>query len=378
MPHKKSFEVDVNPEVLKWAIKTAGWEKKELAMALKISESTLEGWLSGKIKPTIKQLEELSKKTKRPLAAFFLPKPPKEEPLPKDYRMIPDKIDKFDRKTLLAIRKARFLQEISLELSINLRKDTKPKIKKVTLKDDPKKIALFYREKFNLSLEKQTKEFKDAYKFYNYLREILEDDNILSFQISMPLEDARGFVLVDKEPVIIVVNSKDSIEARIFTLMHEFAHILLGESAIDIFNLDTKNKVEKWCNIFASEFLLPSDIAKEIFLDKQDVLTETKTLNSLSRKYKVSKAMLVYKMFNLKFIEKETYEQILSRPKRVKSEESSGVPQYKKRFSELGNRFISLVFDNLEKKYITYNDTLTYLSVKSKNLEKLMSLVKKW
>ena len=205
MPRTKSFQVDVKPEVLKWAVETAGWERKELVAALKITESVYEGWLSGEIKPTIKQLELLSKKTKRPLAAFFLPKPPKEEPLPKDYRMIPDRIGKFDRKTWLAIRKARYLQEISSELALNINKEVKAKIRKAKITDNPEQIALHYRELFDLTLEKQTKEFKDAYKLYNYLRDTLEDYNIFSFQISMQLEDARGFVLADKKPVIIVV-----------------------------------------------------------------------------------------------------------------------------------------------------------------------------
>jgi len=53
--------------------------------------------------------------------------------------------------------------------------------------------------------------------------------NILVFQFSMPIEDARGFALTDMNPNVIVVNSKDSIEARLFSLMLEFGHILLGE-----------------------------------------------------------------------------------------------------------------------------------------------------
>ena len=62
----------------------------------------------------------------------------------------------------------------------------------------------------------------------------------------MPIEDARGFALADANPKIIVVNSKDQIEARIFTLLHEFAHILLGETSISIPDLRSNNTIEKW------------------------------------------------------------------------------------------------------------------------------------
>ena len=50
----EKFEVDMNPKLLEWAIKTSGWEKNDLVLALAISENTLNGLLSGNIKPTIK------------------------------------------------------------------------------------------------------------------------------------------------------------------------------------------------------------------------------------------------------------------------------------------------------------------------------------
>ena len=71
-------------------------------------------------------------------------------------------------------------------------------------------------------------------ELFNLLRDIIEDKNILVFQISMPVEDARGFAIADETPAIIVVNSKDHIEARVFSLMHEFGHILLKESGISL------------------------------------------------------------------------------------------------------------------------------------------------
>ena len=376
----ESFEVNVNPKVLEWAIKTSGWEKNELVLALTISENTINGWLSGDIKPTIKQLELLSNKTKRPLAAFFLPEPPEESPLPKDYRMLPNKLDKFERKTLLAIRKARYLQEIGSELSLNINKKTDSEITPAKIEQNPEEIALFYRKKFSLSIEKQTKEFTDAYKLYNYLRDIFEDYNIFSFQISMPLKDARGFVLTDKRPMLIVVNSGDNIEPRIFTLLHEFGHVLLGESSISIPDFNTDNKVERWCNKFAAAFLMPSELAKSIFSENKAVLTETKTLNYLSRKYKVSKAMLLYNMLELDFIKRLYYQEILDRHPKIKKEvkkQSIGIPQERKCLSDLGNKFVSLVADNLEKNLITYSDALTFLSIKSRNLDKVIRKAKK-
>ena len=374
MSQTKPIKIQVKPEVIKWAIRNSGWEESELILKLKISESTYQNWLKGNI--TIKQLENLANKLKRPLAIFFLPEAPKDKPKPKDYRMLPDKKDKFDKKTILAIRKARYLQGIIQELSINIEDDLKPKITKYKLTDDAQKIASKYREILNFSEQKQIKELKDSYKVYNYLRGVLEDKNVYSFQISMKIEDARGFTLSDKDPKIIVVNSRDEIEARIFSLMHELGHILLGETAISLSELENQDKIEKWCNQFASNFLLPTRVAITIFSEKKESLIETKTLNLLKRKYKVSKAMLIYNMFNLNFINQSTYNSILQRPKKeTKKGKKIAIDtrtQDKKCIDTFGHKLPSLIADNMDKGFITYSDALSYLSIKTKCFEKVM------
>jgi hypothetical protein len=49
----------------------------------------------------------------------------------------------------------------------------------------------------------------------------------------------------------------------------------------------------------------------------------------------------------------------------------------KRCIQEKGQKFVSLVASNLEQGLITYSDALDYLSIKSKNLEKVLSRVKK-
>ena len=95
MPLTKPVKIQIKPEVIKWAIGTSGWEESELISKLNISEAICKDWLKGNI--TIKQLEALADKLKRPLAVFLLPEPPVEDPLPKDYRMLSNKIDKSEK-----------------------------------------------------------------------------------------------------------------------------------------------------------------------------------------------------------------------------------------------------------------------------------------
>jgi len=83
----------------------------------------------------------------------------------------------------------------------------------------------------------------------------------------MPVEEIRGFSLVREErPPVIVISSQDSPNGRIFTLFHEYSHILLEESGLCIPSevIDKgQQDVEKFCNEFAGNFLVPTHHLKE-------------------------------------------------------------------------------------------------------------------
>lgn len=379
---KKSLTVKIEPEVFRWLKNSSGWKDNELAKRLKTTENTIKKIETGEKDPTLRQLRELSTIFKRPIASFMLSKPKAEKPKPKDYRLLPEKKNQFDKKTLFALRKARHLQSLAKELSLNINYEIKAKLKKAKLSDKPESIASYYRELFEITEEKQRK-FRDAYKFFHHLRDILEELNIYVFQFSMPVEDARGFVLSDEEPHVIGVNTKDTIEARLFSLMHEFAHILLGESVIDMPDpfLSSRDKIEKWCNEFSASFLLPKSIAINLFESNKNNLTSKATLKTISNKYKVSKAMLLVNMNRFNYISNQDLRKILDiKPKEKKDKKSSGgggIPSDKKRLSEVGNKFVSLVANNFDKEKITYTDALNYLSIKSKKFNKLLSQAKK-
>lgn len=381
---RKTLVVEAKPEILRWAIGSAGWKDEDISKKLKVSQKTLSGWFRGESNPTLKQLEELAKVVKRPLAVFFLSEVPKEKPLPKDYRMLPEKAGKFEKETILAIRRARRLQKISKELLENINANVNKQVPTVQQTEDPKKLAEKYRIEFKFDEEKQ-KKLKTPYEVFNFLRDAIEEKNVIILQLSMPVEDARGFTLVDDSPPVIVVNSKDKIEARIFTLMHELGHVLLNESGISmpestlfITNIES---VERWCNDFSSAFLFPETLAKREFNRDMESIIETKTLNKLSRTYKVSKAMLLYNMLKLNFIIKQQYEAVLERytPEILKPKEKAkkkggfGLTADKKCLLEKGQKFVSLVVNNVDKGFITHSDALDYLSIKAKSLGKMMS-----
>ena len=375
----RSIVVRSSPEVLRWLRESSGWGIDEISGRLNTTPAVIRDLESGIRSPTLVQLEKMSASYRYPLAAFFLSKPKKQKPLPKDYRFLPGGgRGVFDKKTLIAIRRSRRLQNLGRELSSNIKIQTAPKVHRADLEDDTASIATKLREKIGLTLEKQIK-FANAHKMFNHLRDVLGNANILVFQFPMPVEDARGFVLADESPAVITVNSKDTIEARLFTLMHELGHVLLGETAIDMPGIPTKtrNLTERWCDAFSSSFLLPAGIDEALLETPQP--THTETLDRLSKKYKVSKAALLYKMRDLGSISEAECNLVLARPisankKKTESKKNNIVILPDKRCrSEIGNRFITLVADNFERDLITYMDALEYLSIQSRYFDKVTS-----
>lgn len=72
-------EVDINADMLTWAIARAGFDLHDFASKV---PGVFE-WTQGEKKPTVKQLEDFSRKVHLPFGYFFLPEPPKEKlPIP--------------------------------------------------------------------------------------------------------------------------------------------------------------------------------------------------------------------------------------------------------------------------------------------------------
>lgn len=116
---------------------------------------------------------------------------------------------------------------------------------------------------------------KDSIRAIHQLLNNLQENNILIFIASsidkkfknknIDIEDCRGYCIYDSYTPVIFLNNADSYFAKIFTILHELAHILYGESSI-ITNDNQDEKMEKLCNEIAGEILIPT----KFILDKWD------------------------------------------------------------------------------------------------------------
>jgi Zn-dependent peptidase ImmA (M78 family)/DNA-binding XRE family transcriptional regulator len=381
---RKSLEVSINPEIIKWARESAGWSVEEISKKLKTSKENYEKIESGKKPPTFRQLEILAHFFKRPVAVFFLPQPPEEPAITSSFRILPKSKPEFSKDLRLAIRKARYYQSITNELMKDLGIVSKPKIKTLTLQDNPQESAREERKKIGVSLEEQFK-WKNAYSAFNAWRAAIESRNILVFQFKFPIEDARGFSLMDKEPPVIAINSDDNILARIFTLFHEFAHIILGITEIygGEEGVITDKNVENWCDSFASEFLIPEEVLEEdkdfqSFKQTSPRIPNPELLQNLSKKFRVSQQAILTRLRTLNLIEYDAYRMVTQTLKKQYVETSKKSrfkrPSFQKCLQEKGKKFISIILASKERGIITTADVIDYLSVKHKYLDIIAEL----
>lgn len=384
---RKSLETIVEPKVLVWARESVGLGIQEVAKRLPTSEDTVRKWESGQKRPTLVQLEKLARTIyKRPLAAFFLSEPPKEPPLPKDFRTLPsDKRKPFSPKTRLAIRRARRLQSLASELAKSLNRKIITEINRANLSDDPEVVAGRIRMQLGVEIQMQFS-WKNEGEALNEWKKVIEKHGVFVFQLSMALEETRGFSLTEGEFPTIVLNLRDAINGRIFSLFHEYGHLLLNDSGIcdmgDQEYLSGEEKsIERFCNHFAGALLVPKDalINHELIKEVKFSLEQSdEVLKKLAGDFKVSQEVILRRLVILGFATGDFYKR-----KReewgVKGEQRQKgwgpLNPPKKCIQENGVPFVSLVLETRSEQKITYKDVADYLAIRLKYLPKVEQLI---
>jgi Zn-dependent peptidase ImmA (M78 family) len=389
---RSSPEVTVTPDVFRWLCGSSGFSAADISKKIDVPESIVRGWCSGAQKPAIPltKVEQLSEMFKRPLATFLLTQPPEEPKLPNDFRRHPDAEPVYSKELLLVIRKARKIQQIHHELTDNLEIQSGVSLKTRTIRDDPEKAAQEERGRAGISISGLTPGMSPV-KAFDIWRNWFETQNIAILKMKMPVQDARGFSLGNAVPSVIVVNSSDADRARLFTLFHEYAHLLLDIPVVcnqGDDDLEQYAPIERWCNHFAGAFLAPKEEVErnpviQYALKSGNFL---RAAGSIRQHFLISKEAGLMRLLTLKHISASQFrlgrdrlheEQALRearKKERMLSEEEEGgfggISLDRKCVAEKGAGYVSLVMKNVQKGHISSSDALEYLDVKLRHLEK--------
>jgi Zn-dependent peptidase ImmA (M78 family)/DNA-binding XRE family transcriptional regulator len=379
----KTIQSIVDPLVLRWARETSGVTPEDAAKRVGVSASTFSEWESVESSLRLSQLRALANYFKRPLAALLLPEPPPEPALPSDFRSLPGHQSRFDRATRLAIRKATRLRSVATDLMHALHRETVPLLEGIKLSEDPERVAERERHKLGVTIEEQL-QWKSPYQALRRWRGAVESRNVLVLQLSIPVDDARGFSLSDEEPFVIVVSSSDAVHARIFTVFHEYAHLLLRNPGIclpkpDLHAAGPYAAIEQWCNRFAAAFLVPAKAMRSLLETDGRIDSDTGLVDLMRKgetRFRVSQQVVLRRIFDAGLVSRSAFQRQMKRllaHQPARKAKGGRVEPARKCLAEHGHLFTSLVLEGKAAGMVNYADVADYLDLRLKYLNKVES-----
>lgn len=357
------IEVNINPDILKWAREEAGFDPAEIAKKVSTPLDRYKNWEKKGLNIPLGKLQSLAGQYKRQLAVFFLPEVPAKINKPKDFRNLAPKQSRLSKDVLMVMRDVTYFRQTALELQGEAYwKNRYGWLKEVeNIKQDNNALAIWLREKLNISIDEQLKWKSDNEAFRTWRQAVENQLGILIFQFSMPLNEVQGFCFTDNLPYSIVVNSKHHYTSRLFTIFHELAHIIRHHSGICIVdNVNEKQQEEFSCNSFAGNFLVPQDN-----LIVTDNLSEIQTY---ANKFRVSREVYLRRMKDENKINSLKFYALLDKIKAsYKKETKKGgfavKPEVLSRASR-GETFFNIVIDALNQNRLSYTQASTMLDLK--------------
>lgn len=387
----KRIEAAVKPELLLWARESAGFGIEEAARKIQVKPERLESWEKGERRPTVNQLRKLGGVYKRPLAIFFLSKPPKKFQAMHDFRRLPGEVAGIASPQLrVEIRRARYRRQVAIDL-FALRGQSPPKFKaRAHLSEDPEVVAERARKLLGVTIEMQTKS-KTDYDALNLWRQAIEDQEILVFQArNVDVSEMRGFSITEDPLPAVVANIKDAPRGRVFTLLHEFVHLMLREEGLcDLSEHASvppqERKVEIFCNHVAGAILMPREslLGEEyVRAHGRNPIWEDHELIALARRYEVSREamlrrLLVLDQTNHAFYKAKRQEFIEAYRDHaeMKKERGGFAPPHSVAVAAAGPGFVRLVLDSYYNERITASDLSDFLDVRLKHMPRIEEAV---
>jgi Zn-dependent peptidase ImmA (M78 family) len=290
-------EVPVNGKVLEWARLLRSLTLDDAALLLGIPPDELRDYERGNKSPLVTFLRHMSAKYQVNFAALLMP-----EPLPIETRIADHRVR--SGRAPLTIESIVALDDIAeaLDAFADIASESKRAVPSLnigaaTLEDDPEIIAAQERKRFGVSMEEQ-QSWRNIYTARLRWRQYIEDRGVFTYMIKMQSpNELSGFSLYRNGLGAICVNDREVTEgAKIFTLFHEYCHLLLRQGGISDEN--NNDRVERFCNRFAASFLAPRKSLKESIADDIEFPYEFSDIEvkELARRFRISNRAMAYRL----------------------------------------------------------------------------------
>lgn len=365
--------LNIKPDLIHWAISRAGYEQREFLEQFPRAK----GWLEEEKSPTLPQLRDFAKKAHVPFGYLFLQEPPKEVlPIP-FFRTIGGETDIVGVNLRDAILNVQQRQDWVRDYLIEQVEEQLGFIGKFSPRSPLNLVVQDIRSELGLQ-SNWASQFSNWQKALDYLAEKVEEAGIFLIFNSVvdnnthrpiTVEECRGFVMCDEYAPFMFVNSADSKSAQMFTIVHELAHLWIGESAgFDFRQLQPfENEVETFCDAVAAEFLVP----EEDFNTQWEV---TQDFEALAKVFKVSQIVIGRRALDTGKITKEAffefYNEHIAKFKQKKEAQGSGGNFYATLRKRLNPRFFATVHQAVKENKLLYKHAYELTGLKGNTYQK--------
>ena len=362
--------VTIPKEMYLWAIERAGYKVDEFLR----THPDVAMYIEDEKRPTIKQLESFASTVHVPMAFLMLPSPPIETPPIPMFRGKAGN-GKFDLNVYQTVLDVQGRQEWLSDYLAENDLDECSFVGKYDIATPILDMTVIIRQLLGLEIDWMMS-FNSPDKAINYFVEKIEETGICVFfngivgnntHRTLDVEECRGFALVgETNAPMIFVNNSDSKNAQMFTLAHEFTHVLVGVSAgYAGFVGEYHDLVESYCDKVAAEFLVPGSLLKDYWT----------SIEECAKKFNVSTLVIARRAHDLGIISNEEYREFYLRYRanaRLKKK-SSGGAFYKTAAKRVGKLFAIHIYNAVRSKQISYTEAYRLTGLYGKTFDKFMT-----
>lgn len=294
---------------------------------------------------------------------------------------------------VLEWRRAMERRELAIELLSDIGEEPQAFTLQAERSENPEIVGQRIRRSLNVTDSEQSRwRDQDGRTSLRAWRDRIEMTGTLVFQATrIGSDEASGFAIAADRLPVIVINRKDAPVRRTFSLLHEFAHLMLRVGGVSDLDTDAsrppeEQAVEVFCNQVAAAALVPRDrlLSDPRVAAHSERATDWTDLQiaDLARSFGVGREMLLRRLLTLGRTTWEFYGrkrvqyqaeclalQALDRTKTANVEVRRNMPL--ETVSNYGRPLVQMILENYYQDRLSLSEVVGYLGIKTKHIPRL-------
>ena len=357
--------VDISPKILEWVLSQVRNRTTNDVI------ETIQIWIKGEKPPTFNQVEKISKATGVPLGYLFLKTPPVEDKSLIEFRTI-DSVDLENpsRNLMDTIHDMGQIQDWIREYLISEGASKLSFVGECSSQNDSITFAKKVREILRIDNDWYVGAKENP---FNYIRNKISDVGVVVMMSGivgnnthrpLDIDEFRAFAVVDDYAPLIFINAKDSANAKLFSLLHEFSHICIGQNSLynDRYSSNTNiKKAETLCNAVAAEVLVPHDAFLSAWDSFSVVEDCAEKIKLVAKQFNCGMTVIARKAFDSNFISYNDYIAIAQKGIELynaaqRKQKGKGGNYYNTAASRIDQRFFYMLLGSVQSGKTLYSD----------------------